>query len=303
MTSMPWIKSYTKKLDDIRLARTSATAQLAYFKMELLAGKCDADGSFVMNGEQLTEEEIAFYIRMDTKDIKKAMKELAANRLVTMNGRGPQLTDFPQEQVSQDKRREAWRERQNSHRSVTRDNEDVTRDNSVTHAPRTRVQNKNKNQSKNRGEKKRPEPTTPTPPKTEGTRLAGGLDSIPSFAELLRSDRKAFRRAELAMTILKASGLRNPKLKTTSIILATRIYKKAKTDDDFKAVILAALASSYADPTAVDKAVIAAHRLETDQVPPQFKDSKSWNVIPRDVLEKAGITLDYTNGDRWEIKR
>jgi len=137
MTSMPWIKSYTKKLDDIRLVRSSDLAQLAYFKMELLAGKCDADGHFKMNGEQLTEEEIAFYIRMETKDLKKAIRELTANKLIHINGKGPQLTDFSSQQVSQQHRREAWRERQQRHRSVTGDSIGVTRDSTVTDAPVT----------------------------------------------------------------------------------------------------------------------------------------------------------------------
>lgn len=298
MTSMPWIKSYTRKLDDIRIARSSEGAQLAYFKLELLAGKCDAEGSFFMNGEQLTDEEIAFIIRMDAKDLRKAIKELTANKLIHMNGKGAQLTDFANEQVSQDVRREAWRERQQRHRDVTSDEETVTRDSSVTHAPRTRVQNKNQNQNKNQKRKDLPTPTPSSRKASPSGRQAGDRsksDPDTSNASRTTLNAKQQKRAEHAERILRSSGLRDPKLKYTSVILATRNYKTTK---DLTRYILAALASSFSDPKVNSPEVVAAWRMEQDQVPQRYEDPKLWGSIPAKTLEAAGIS----NIDRYTDK-
>lgn len=294
-TSMPWIKSYTRKLDDIRLARVNPLSQLAYFKLELLAGKCDSDGAFIMNGEQLTHDEIAFYIRMDAKELKKAFKELIINKLVYVNGHGPTIKDFTSEQVSQAVRREAWKERQERHR-VTRDTETVTRDSAVTHAPRTRVQSKSKN--KNRKEKNRKDQTTPTPPRKRDQAGQAGKATA-SLTAITSLKGKQRERAYKAMEILKLSGLRNPKLLTLSVYVATRNSKL--TDDQFTALILGALASAYSDATAENKASVAAYRLEHDQVPVQFKNRSEWKYIPAEILEKANVSL--SSKDKWEIKR
>lgn len=298
MTPMPWIKSKTSQLDDPRIMRLSERAQAHYFKLYLLAGKCDAEGSFVMNEQRLTDEEIAFLIRTDIKHLKTSWKELKSNKLIHVNGRGPAITDFAHEQVSQAKRQEAWKERQERHRTVTRDKEDITRDKDVSHAPRVRVQNRGRIEVEK--SKKRKDLPTPTPPQKDDESVQAGRqdpDAV-SLRDLVKN-KKQWTRLETAMKILKSSGLRNPKLKTISVLLATRTFK---TNEDLVTYILAALASSFADPTAQDKASVAAYRLEHDQVPAQYKDRTSWTVIPREILAAANIKPPEES-NKWEIKR
>lgn len=303
---MPWIKSYTRKLDDIRLCRISETSQLAYFKLELLAARCDADGAFVQNNEQLTENEIAFYIRMDPKQFKKSLREMIANNLVHVNGRGPQITDFADEQVSQATRREAWQARQDRHRTVTSDAEPVTRDSTVTHAPRVRTRIKNQSKSKNQNQSKsNTNQPTPTPSRNERStsgRVAGkkvkadrAVDDL-TLKDLKGQQRK---RADLAMKLLGSSGIRNPKLETTSILLATRHFK---TNEDLTVYVIAAIASVFADTGVKSKEAVIIHRIETDKVPQSFVESPSlWRSVPIKVLEAAGIDdLDrYVNKNKY----
>lgn len=294
--SMPWIKSKTTQLDDPRLMRCNERTQAHYFKLYLLAGKCDAEGAFVMNDQRLTDQEIAFLIRTDIKHLKASWRELKANKLVHVNGRGPAITDFAHEQVPQAKRQEAWKERQKRHRTVTRDKDVTAGDSTASHAPR--IQNRGRVEEEKKKNRKDPPPPTP-PQHGDDTALAGKAGTYdPSLADLV-GNKTALRRAELAMKILKPSGLRNPKLKNLAVELATR---KFKNDSEFTGNILAALASSYADPTAVDKAAVAAYRIEHGEVPASFMDPSTWSVIPRKVFEDAGIKA-VVESDKWEIKR
>lgn len=286
---MPWIKFYTTRLDDVRLARSSKDAQLAYFKLSLLAGKCDAGGKFEMNGEQLTEDEIAFLTRIESKELKKAIKELAANKLIHVNGRGPQLTDFAHEQVSQEARQQAWRERQARHRSVTRDNEDVTGYIEVSHAPRTRTRVKNQNQSKSQKRTDLPTPTPSSRKKPASGRQAGTLskkNSNPVDPSKIKLTKKQQKQADHVKAILGSCGLRNPKLKDTSVQVAIRNFK---TTEDINRYTLAALASTFSDTTAKSPEVLAAWRIEHDEVPARFEDPKLWRSIPIKALNAAGI--------------
>jgi len=287
---MPWIKSHVKQLDDIRLVRTSEQGQLAYYKLSLLAGKCDADGSFIMNGEQLTEDEIAFYISMDPRKLKAAIKELNKNKLISVNGHGPYIADFRNEQVSQAQRQEQWRLRQQRHRTGTSDSDEshapVTSDTKESHAPRTRIQNQNQN-PESESELK---PTTPKPSSRKKD-LAGGRAGSKSESEKgpraeTKLNKKQRARKDIIIKILGSFGIRKPKLETIATILAMRSYK---SDEQVTSKVLAGIASSIADKTARDKEAIAAHRLEKDEVPPRVEDPKEWKDIPQNVLAAAGI--------------
>jgi len=59
-----------------------------------------------------------------------------------------------------------------------------------------------------------------------------------------------------------------------------------------KAYVLAAIASAYSDPSANNKAAIAAHRMDADNVQPQFLKESAWQVIPAPILKAAGIHSD-----------
>lgn len=94
------------------------------------------------------------------------------------------------------------------------------------------------------------------------------------------------KRAKQIAPILTAAGLRQPKLNTLIVVVATRT---SIPSDGLSRYVLAGLASAYADPQAKNKAAVAAHRLELDQIAPEFKDPASWKSVPAEVLRAAGI--------------
>lgn len=95
---------------------------------------------------------------------------------------------------------------------------------------------------------------------------------------------KKRKSAELVRRVFSTSGLRDPKLSTLSVTVATRNYNGTLIN-----MVLGALASAYADKSANNKSVVAAHRLELEQVNGEFKKPKAWNVIPQEILSAAGI--------------
>jgi len=113
-------------LHDLRFASLSAEAERTYNRLYFLAGVLDADGLFIEHGRQLTHDEIAYRVRLETKEITKAIKELQRSKLIHVNGKGPQIMDWKTEQIDLNTKREKDRERQSRHRGV------VTRDTDVT---------------------------------------------------------------------------------------------------------------------------------------------------------------------------
>lgn len=116
-----WIKQNTNELNDLRFSSLSAEAERTYGRMYKLAGLLDAEGLFIEHGRVLSNDEIAYRIRLQTSELNKSIKELTKARLVHVNGKGPQIMDFKRDQVDLNTRREKDRERQARHRSVTRD--------------------------------------------------------------------------------------------------------------------------------------------------------------------------------------
>lgn len=128
MSGRPWIKLATTKIDDARLALCSDATQRDYLMMYLLAGRLDADGLFIENGRQLSDDEIAFKIRVKAMRLKASINEMKKAKLIHVNGKGPQIADYANEQQSWREKQEADRQRQSRHRSVTRDSVSVTHD-------------------------------------------------------------------------------------------------------------------------------------------------------------------------------
>lgn len=285
MSGRPWIKQFTNQIDDARLAQCSDAAQRDYFMLKMLAGRLDADGHFHESGRQLSDDEIAFKIRVKSSRLKATIGELKKARLIFMNGKGPVITDWENEQINWRQKQDADRERQARHRTVTRDNEEVTRDGEAV-TPPDQIPDQRKIRSRPDKKKKRkedPHPPTPSSKKAEPKGAGKAGEKILSLSDLPKSK---WGRAETAMGVLKTSGLRNPKLRNLSVILATRHFKN---DGDFLAYLLAGLASSYADDGARDKASVAAYRIENDQVPVHFKKPEHWSILPKEILQAAGI--------------
>lgn len=126
---MIWVKHYATKRTDPRVKLLSLPSKAVYYLLTEVAGQCDANGHFVMNGIQLTDAQIAHLATIEITDYKTAVREMKRTGLISVNGHGPYLTDFASEQTSQQQRREQWKARQERRRQQPQ--EPVTRD--ITH--------------------------------------------------------------------------------------------------------------------------------------------------------------------------
>ena len=287
--SRPWIKQPVTKIDDARLAQCSDAAQRDYFMLYLLAGRLDADGLFFENERQLTDEEIAFKIRVKATRLKASFNEMKKAKLIHMNGKGAQILDWQHEQINWREKQEAERERQQRHRDVTRDGEDITGDgDAVT------LLDQKKKKTRPDVDKKKTRPTPTPSAHAQGKQSASGRkagqkveDESRSFDKLTTKQKK---RANHAQKILASLGIRNPKLNTTSTVLATRHFKN---DEQMVTQLLATIASAYADINAKNKEAVILHRIENNSTPRSFiEDKKLWRSIPQATLAIAGIETE-----------
>lgn len=121
-----FIVTRLQRLQDLRFANLSAQAERTYDRLYILAGTLDAEGFFFdENGKQLTNDEIAYRVRLKTQEIKKALIELQRAKLIHVNGKGPQIVDWKNDQW--ELKREKDRDRQARHRAnVTHVSQPVT---------------------------------------------------------------------------------------------------------------------------------------------------------------------------------
>src|SRR6185369_8016324 len=186
-TMRPWIKLYANRLDDVRLLRLNDRQQLRYYQMYLLAGRLDADGSFVENGQRLDDTDIAIKLRVnDTKQFTADLKALKTAGLIKVNGHGPFISDFSGEQVNWSLKQEHERERKQKqrHGAVTRDGSGTDGKSRKGHKPVTDVdqdQTKKEIKTKKKIQIKKtttqPSPSSAKkakPAKDAGQSLAGG---------------------------------------------------------------------------------------------------------------------------------
>lgn len=287
--SRPWIKSYTTMLDDIRILKLNERQQLRYYQLYLLAGRLNADGLFIENGNRLDDADIAIKLRInDVKQFASDMKVLKNAKLIHVNGKGPCVEAFAREQVDWSKKQEQERERQEKHRHGT-----VTRDKEVTDKPsRTRHksvtpldQTKKEKKIKKKKEIKNPPPTKPSSSKRGDAIRAGGGGQKEITA-------KESKRMQIVSDILTASDLRKPRLNKLVSMLVTR---ESVSDEKLPTYIIGAIASAYEDTNAKNKTICAAHRLETDQVPEEFFNPDKWSKVPEKILRAAGIITSKNN--------
>lgn len=286
-----WIKQDPRLLDDPRLLRLPDRAQLRFHQLYMLAGRCEAQGSFVMNGRQLTEEDIALQLRVkdDMRTFKGDLKALLGAELLTLNGRGYEITDWHHSQVDIDEIRRNNAKRQRDFRERHGNTGEL-----VTGASRV----SNANQSPEPEEDQSPEPEEdqpPTLPPSGSKRVrsggrAGADPQAPAASPLTtmldRMKPKERKRAAQIAPILTAVGLRQPMLNNITVLVATRISIGAS---ELTPYVLAVLASTYADERAKNKPAVAAHRLAEGSLAPEFKDPDRWRSIPAEVLKAAGI--------------
>ena len=149
---MPWVKFYTRAIDDPRFNLLSDSAKWRYIQITLLAGRLDAGGSLILEGSQLTDEQIAHTLRISTKVWLSDSKILIEASYLRMNGNGYELPRFMDEQgPSQEDKRAAWRDRQQRHREKS---DSVTGDNSVTNPTVTALESESESESESEKKKR-----------------------------------------------------------------------------------------------------------------------------------------------------
>lgn len=293
----PWIKLYTTSLDDVRLLRLNERQQLRYFQLYLLAGRLNVDGLFVEHDTRLNELDIAIKLRIsDRKQFAADFNALKKAGLIRQNGHGPYVEAFAREQVDWKAKQEQERERKakQRHANVPRDNGVTDKKSRNSHASVTPLdQTKTKKKIKKKKEIKNP---TPQPPLRKERKAAGGggdAGSLSSVSEkgkgkpVATGNPQVDQIAPLVMPILRSCGLSDKKILDILPKVATRI-------DQTNAIrkTLAALASAYSDPDAKNPPIIAAYRLEHDQVSPLFENSETWRIIPEAALTAAGVEVE-----------
>jgi len=118
----PWIKLYTKMLDEPKLARLSEGACWRYVQLALLAGRAAAGGALAFGDEPATVEDIAWTLRIDADKLRAQLDELTRAGLVALEGGAYVLTRFldeqgPGEGAKREQERAKWRKRQARHRA------------------------------------------------------------------------------------------------------------------------------------------------------------------------------------------
>ncbi len=117
--------------------------------------------------------------------------------------------------------------------------------------------------------------------------VGGGNKSSSSSTWMQELNNQERELAQVMHPILRSCGLGQAKIEKLIPSVATRIKLP-----DAKRITLAAIASVYADDDVRNKAIVAAHRIENDQVPPLFMNSSTWQVIPAEVLQAADVNID-----------
>jgi hypothetical protein len=263
--SMPWIKFYTRILDHPRFNRLSDSVKWRYVQATLLAGKLDAGGALVIDGQPLTDDEIAYQLRIELATWETDAQAMIEGGILHKNGRGYELPQFMDEQgPSQAEKRKAWKERQDKHRAAL-----VTGDTSVSHALR---QESESDEESDKSQIRQESETDDLP--------AAWIIAI-TKAHLSTSQEES---ARVLRKILGSSGLGDPMLLETSVEVAMRIFPENTAES-----ALACLAKVYSNDRVRNKPVVAAKELRTIGASPDYLDPATWTSIPAPVLAAAGI--------------
>lgn len=164
-SSMPWIKLYTEILDDPKVGRLTDGQKWRFVSLCLLAGECDQNGALVNGEEPMTEDDIAWRLRVPYDELCSDLQALARVGVVTRDGEAWVVRRFAERQGRpQSEKRADWRDRQERYRDgandVTRDTSDVTRESRVSHASRAEQSRAEKEAEQSRAEAEQNAPTS-----------------------------------------------------------------------------------------------------------------------------------------------
>lgn len=139
MSSMPWIKLYTEMLDDPKIGRLADAIKWRFVSLVLLAGECDQDGAFINGAKPMSEDDIAWRLRITREQCETEIESLMTAQIVLLDpdDHAYYLPKFSDRQGRpQSEKRAMWRERQARSRERKETKESVTRDSPVTNASR-----------------------------------------------------------------------------------------------------------------------------------------------------------------------
>lgn len=281
--SMPWVKLYTRYLDNPKISRLPEPAQLRYYQVMMLTGKLDAGGSLSIDGNPLTDDEIAWNLRINTEIWIQDAALLEGNGLLLRNGHGWEIPAFEDEQgPTNAEQREQWKirnTRRKERKAITGVSQEIPAVNTGVSqeipALRVRVREESESESEKEKNQNRTDQNqiTPEPP------VLTDLDSL-----LKAVSPKQCKPAKQLYKIWGAFTLGNPKLVNLVYILTTRNSLTWTIEYS-----LAAIAAACSKPEARNPTMLAAHMAEHDKVPLEYYDPKKWDQIPACVLEAAGI--------------
>ena len=113
---MPWVKIYTEMLDDVKIASLEDAQKWRFIQLILLAGECDAGGSFVTGESRMTHAQLSWRLRCDTKTIESDIEKLVEIGLLIDDGLLT-IAKFRERQgPTQTEKRQKWAERQQNKR-------------------------------------------------------------------------------------------------------------------------------------------------------------------------------------------
>lgn len=140
-SSMPWVKIYTDILDDPKLGRLPELTRWRFVQLVLIAGECDAEGLLVSGDKALTEQDIAWRLRVRSPLLHRDLIKLIGVGVIEKTDQGYRVCKFAQRQGrKQSEKREMWRVRQQRRRDNTKEEDvthaGVTRDTNDRHASR-----------------------------------------------------------------------------------------------------------------------------------------------------------------------
>jgi hypothetical protein len=224
--AMPWVKLHTNLLDDSRFARLDDSQKWRYVQLLMLAGKLDAGGYFIEHGQELTENDLAWKLRISPDAMQADLDALTRSSLACKNGHGWQIPGFEDEQgPTQADKRAAWKTRQDKHRGKS-----VTSDKPVTNANVTPLEIESDIESDKEGESDKHESSSSATTLTNCPQIFKALGATP--AQLKYLARTADIRS-VDLWAMAASTWSNPKIRKPAWITLQNILSGERASADW----------------------------------------------------------------------
>lgn len=210
---MPWVKIYTDIIDDPKLAKLSDATKWRFVQLIVLAGECDAAGALTKGDQPMTDQDIAWRLRVDMRRLNADLIALKSVGILTCDLQTWRISAFEKRQGrTQSEKRERWRNNQKAHRSAEIDasHSNVIDDSSMTERGVIALE---KRREREEGEKSK---------SADASASAASTAPIPASKPAPKEPAKAERPRDLLFDAIAEVTASEPKL------LGSRIAKCAK---------------------------------------------------------------------------